>query len=181
MTTQNTPFITDSELEAYLKYPPGAIGNPLSHMAIDAACQAVVDYLERPVNITEETIRVSGYDSDLLYLPLSPIVSVSAVSEDDVLLEDSEWELHVSEQTLERVDTNWSPGKRNIDVTLVYGFDPVVSPIKLVALQLASRLYELGPFTSETVGGSTAQMIGGATLTEDEERMIYRWKKLPWL
>lgn len=182
--TELDPFISRDDLSARLS------GRDLSNddnarIAVDAACGTVRAFTEQMINyVADETITLDGQGTDILILPEWPVVDVSLVIEDDVVITD--FSQH-DDGTLIRV-WPWRVGRNNIEVTYSHGWQEVPSQVRIVALNLAQRLFEFGGgggIASETIGSYSVSYQATGTLgdlSKTEERMLRRFqrKKQPW-
>lgn len=166
------PFISTSDLGEFLGQD--VTDDQLAIIAIDSACEVIRSYCGQRLNyLADETITLNG-DGLVLMLPELPVVVVSAVAEDDVALEATDF-YSTRMGVLYRTSGIWSAGLQNIVVTYSHGYavnesdveldptddtplpDRMPSDIRRVALGLAQRIFVssgtvVGTKASETIG-----------------------------
>lgn len=187
------PFIDTEDLNLYLR--KASTGN-LGVIAVDSACQIVRDYIKQQVNYVEDDeILVSGDGTDCLFLPELPVWDVLSVHESD---EDgaNETELDGGPDfvlgdggLLWRRGGDWPDGKMNIRVTYTHGWSPtppgsgddfeaVPPTLRMIALQVAARIYEQGLSSSLQVDEFTEEFLSdtGAALNASEKATLDRYR-----
>lgn len=176
------PFISAGELATYLRYPSGSMDQSLAALSIQGACQQVVDFLEQEVEPSSAAIWLTGSGTDLQRIPYHPVTEITEVLIDDEELVEDDYTWDQSENAIIRDESVFPMGPRRVKVTFEYGHVDVPATIKLVALQLAARIYEMGPYSSENVGSSSETMIeGGAQLNHLEKLALAQYRKFSWL
>lgn len=177
-----TPFIDETDLAAYL-HVDDLDNDDLATIAIDAACEVVRGWLDQEVNQnTGDTVVLDGNPSDVLLLPELPVTAVTTVkvdydtdnpttlvagADDDYVLGDG--------GMLYRIDGgNWDYGRQSIQVTYTHGWSSVPTDIKMVALQVAARIYDAGHAVRESVGSYNVEYIPGAAGLNDYEKAVLR-------
>lgn len=174
------PFITTADLGSYLRYPSGNLDQATANMAVMGACDTVLDFLQQEVFPTDTEIITDGNGTYFLTAPHFPIRSITSITEDDTVLEESEYQLNL-DGSLEKLDSCWARGNHNLRIVYNYGYDEVPPTIKMAALQIAGRIYELGISTGDnTLGGQGQVLSGGGHMNEQEMMALYRFKKLIW-
>lgn len=172
------PFISTADLGALLGQD--VTTDELAVIAIDAACQSVRTYVDRPLNLIAETVRLDGSGTDTLLL-MGPLVNVDTVSEDSVPVDESAYVL--GSHAIYRLDGIWAVGRRNIEVEYSHGYavteadvgsDPgdvgnivrMPSDIREVALELAATIFNANS-TAGASGALTGETIGDYSYTVD--------------
>ena len=178
------PFISSVDLAAYTVND--SLNSDLAAIALDAACEAVRGYVDQGLETGTVTGGwLNGSGSKLLVLPVFPAtcsaVSVYSDRSDtapDVLVLNTDYVVDESRGVLERIDGGvFVKGRQNIEVTYAYGTDTVPSDARLVALQVAARIYVVGIVQSESTGGVSATYLeGGGTLNADERHALRRYR-----
>lgn len=133
-------YITTEELKAFAdKYPDD---NTLLQGYCDSAEQIIANYLGYSPEVQEYTTSEYGLGSRCFALEAKPIVSVSAISADDTVLDLSTVKIVKNSPYIAFVDE--AIFSRLIKYTVTYraGFETVPQQIKTVALQIASLLWE---------------------------------------
>lgn len=161
------PFISLEDFALYTGVSEGSLNPDRVNIALNAACQIVRTYVNRPLNLTFETVKVDGTGTDTLLLN-GPLVDVDTLLEDDVAVEDDDYV--VGTHALYRKGGGvWSRGRRNITLTYRHGYAidetdvgansgdigiviRMPDDIRQVALELADAVYS----ASTTVVGSGA-------------------------
>lgn len=189
------PFISTEDLSAYLRKDT-AFENPLlASIAVNAGCEIVRDYVRQQLNyIEDDAIRVSGLGTKLLMLPELPSWYVSTVAVNDEELDPEDYFLGDGSM-LWRNSHVWPIGQHNISITYSHGFsisnDPVMiedilvlsmpASIRMIALEVAARIYDQGLASSETIGQMQIEYLTrkegvGAGLTKAEMRVLDRYR-----
>lgn len=180
-----SPFISSADLSAYLSN--SQLDSLLAQIALDAACEAVRGYCDQNLETTTETaLFLDGLGSKQLRLPAFPVVTLTELvvyaGRDDAspttLVENTDYVLNYRTGVLTRIDGELFPNApQSVKATFTYGSDTVPSDARLVALQVAARIYDIGMVANETVGGvSTTYAATGGQLTLDEKRALYRYR-----
>lgn len=182
------PFISsDVDLAAYLRLD--LTDDDLGVIAVDAACEVIRGYTGQVLNkVTDDEISLDGTGTDALLLPQLPVTSVTTVVEDDTeLVVDTDYVLG-SGGVLYRLFSgiqasvsNWCMGRQNVDVTYTHGYDlagsGVPSDIRIVAVQIAARIYDTGQVNRETIGSYNVEYVqGGAGLTAYEKNVCDKYR-----
>lgn len=197
------PFISREDLGFYLRQDLST--SDMATIALDAACQTVRDYLQQEVNFEDaDGVTLNGTGTNVFLLPELPIVELIQVSTFD--LDGEETVLDASDYRLGscgdvwRVGDVWPRGISNIGVVYSHGYDidptasgqgsgeesapDMPSSIRLVALQVASRVFVAG---TVSVGGLASENIGqysytlgsttaGSELTPGEMSVLNRYR-----
>lgn len=182
------PFISSADLSDYLKLPAGVIDEGLATIAVDAACQVVRDYVDQPLDGATVTDKyLDGTGTATLILPAFPVASVSSVvlyadrtdTSPDTLAVNVDYVEDLERGVLHRIDGDvWTEGRQNVKVTFVASYASVPSSIRLVALQVAARVYEVGMTKSASVAGvSETYVEGGGSLTDDEREVLRGYRR----
>ena len=174
-----TPFISSTDLADYRKQ---VVDNDLAAIAIDSACQIVRDELGQGVDrVTGDIVDLDSDGTDTLLLPEGPVESVSAVVLNstgtpltpgtDVLL-DKERDALV----MKSKGRKFLKGRQLYKVTYTHGIATVPSSVRLVALNLAARVYDQQLVQQESVGGYQAVYAASDPigLTEAEKSVLHR-------
>lgn len=162
-------FVTVAELEAYLQRD---LDDAAATEALDAACQAIRDYLGQQLDyVQNEVVRLHGTGRRTILLPELPVNAVDAVSIDEdgvtTALVAGDWWVDGASGVLFRVGTNgirWPGGVANVTVTYDHGYMVVPASIASVAMSLASRLYHAATFTP----GMRSEQLGASSYVRDD-------------
>lgn len=179
------PFISSADLSAYLRDD-----NPdtnLTAIALDAGCERVRGYCNQDLgtaSVVDEWQDGSG--TGLLFLPVMGVTAVPTVmtyldrtdTAPATLTLNTHYVLKGKTGVLMRIDGEVFPqGGQNIKVSYDYGVATVPADARLVALQVAARIYAVGQAVSESVGGISVNYVEGAgNLTRDEKDTIRRYR-----
>lgn len=185
------PFISLEDLGFYVKQDLSA--SELAIMMIDASCQLIRDEINQFINYVEDDeVTLDGNDRSLLILLEHPIVEVTEVLVDDVVMDPANYRV-VNERTmLERVDGDVWFSDTKVTITYSHGWaiieaevdplagiDRVPSSIRAIALDRAATgmvagSTGVGGVRSETLGryrydmDTTAGASAGIVLTEEQ-------------
>lgn len=183
----SAPFISSADLAAYLHIDVELEGD-LAVIALDAACERVRGYVDQPLDVTTDTdYWLNGNGAEALLLPRFPVTAVSALSvytdrtdtAPEVLVQNTDYVLDAEKGIATRIDGScFTRGVQNIKVTYTHGSATVPSDARLVALQVAARIYEVGQVENESAGGVSQTYVQGAgNLTRDEKDVLRRYKR----
>lgn len=181
------PFISSEDLAAYVKADELGLEPNLALIALDAACSAVRGYIDQNAESTTVTDGwLDGTGTCRMLLPQFPIVSISALSvyvdradtNPEILVENTDYVLNYESGILDRIDGGvFYSGEQNIKLSYVYGYSTVPADVRLVALQVAARIYETGIVKNESVAGVSATYMDGAgQLNRDERYALRRYR-----
>lgn len=157
-------------------------------ICVDAAIDTVQTLAEQDfVQVTTDTVRLSGTGTDTLLLPQLPVVAAGTVVENGGTLTagtdygvDRDGHLVRTDGTADWTTWTtgptayWPQGQRNIAVTYDHGWGTVPADIREVALALAARKITQGGATEETVGAVTRRYAASSTDLTNGERAILR-------
>lgn len=197
------PFISRTDLENYLEYE---VNPDKAAIALDSACSQIRSISDQKLEYVEnDVVALNGSGSDTLLLPEIPVYSVGSVvyhpgrgAADVTLVEGTDWVLDkvdgsISTAYLGSPQYTWYQtffrGRQNYTVTYTHGYvsDASVSglppdvqewpsDLRLVALQLATRIYEQGIVASESVGSVSASyaVVEGILVSAGERDILER-------
>lgn len=200
------PFISVDDLNAILSQTVDEEAL-LTTIALDAACDLVRGFLNQSVNLARDSVEyLDGGGTEGITLRQLPVIAVGEVMEGEETLT-AEVDYHVGDRSgiIWRIGRPWPLGRGNIKVTYDHGWalsedevvtdaeqgivDRVPSDIRLVALNVAARIWRSGAETpagtmlSESLGAYSYQMSGTAaelalttTLTNIERQVLSRWR-----
>jgi hypothetical protein len=127
MSVAATSLITLDQLKAYLG--PGFEGDQndgLLELLIDSVTVMFDSHLGRTLaKTTYANLYFDGTGKENLYLPNWPVISITSIYEDDVLLTegvDSDYVLYADIGILKRVSGAWLKGLKTVKTTLVAGY-----------------------------------------------------------
>jgi len=176
-------YITILDLADYMHTPWTSLNNlDLAQFACDTASDLIDDFLEHNVLATAVVEKYNGNNNDRFLLTGHPVINVNSIKTYDSSLNPAS-EADLVEDVDYTVDKNagivycistWLPlGVNNVVVDYVYGSSIIPNKVKVVAMQLAYRIYDVGMVESESTGSwSAAYVKGGANLTEDETAIL---------
>lgn len=179
------PFISSADLAAYIK--EDSVDDALATIAIDAACERVRGYVHQELGATSVVDEwIDGTGTSVLFLDAMPVNNVTAVSASldrtdtlpETLVLNTDYVVKSKHGIIKRIDGGVFPyGAQNIKVSYDYGSATVPSDARLVALQVAARIYDVGQIENESLGGMSATYVAGAgNLTPDEKDMLRRYR-----
>lgn len=173
-------------------------------LAIEEASAVIKNYCNQKIEqVSDDTILLDGTGSTKLFLPELPVVSITSVKVDGVLLDPTYYAL-AENGVLWRKYGVWTVGAQNIEVTYTHGYASIPEDIKGVCYRSASRLYQaqlkakrqdfmsglqsvsVGDWseTYENAGGSSGESDKGVsaarTLLMSEKDILnkYRYKRM---
>jgi len=172
-------FCTVADLEQFLQIEIATTAQVTSaERAIGEATEAIRNYCHQYLElVTDETIVLDCAGGTRLYLPELPVVSVSAVVEDDdTLTENDDYKLG-QWGILHRVGGNWAQGVQIVRITYTHGHETIPDDINSVCVRAAARAYQMGLRSAEVAGvpGITATALGDYSVsyaTPDTEGLL---------
>jgi hypothetical protein len=178
------PFISFDDLQAVTTETLTGT-DLLVAIALDSACQMVRDETHRTINLVRDDIELhDGSGREVLVLRQMPLIEVTSVYEDDVLLVEGDDYVVGTYGKLYRRSPwfpfSWSRGRQNIEVTYDHGWavsedevvetsegievDRVPASIRMVALEAASRVIR-APSLAAVASGITGESLGAYSYT----------------
>lgn len=159
----------------------------------DQASEIVDDYCGRDFGLhgTETapvTAKLNGNSRRTIRLPGFPVVSVVSVSVDGTILtEGKEYDVILESGILERIDRGiWMPGRRNIVVKYVYGYESppksiarIVEGMVVAALVATKKRVSVGAVSSISMDGysvSYDRITGNLDLTDEWTQILDRYR-----
>jgi hypothetical protein len=178
---------TSDELVAYMRTPVGIDDSTLAQLALDAATEVILGYVGQEILTGTSSVVVDGTGTTGLFLPVFPVTAITSVkvrassleaSTEETLVSGTDYTADLTRGILWRVDgVPWTEGKGNVTVVLTSGFSSTPADVKIVCLQVANRIYEIGQVESESTGSWSGQYVkGAASLTQDEKQILYRYR-----
>lgn len=181
-------FITRGELQIMLGYD---LEDDKADIAVHAACDAIRQTVGQSLNFVEDDVAVLDSDGmDTLLLPELPVYSVTSLvgPGGSALTEGTNFVLDTEAGLLQTksLTSKFLKGRQIYTVTYSHGYVQDSSAaglpsgvlewpysLKLLALQLASRIYDQGIVSSESVGGvSMSYAAPEAIVLTDRERSL---------
>jgi len=163
------PFISAQDLQEYLKYPTDALDEALTVIALDAACDIIRDECNITFNHTEDVEIDVRSSSDILLLDEYPVTEIEVTENGTVIAVDDDFELDSDRGILHRkpTGTRWSRATDEpIHIKYSFGYETIPASVRIVALEVAAKIYEVGIED------------GGTSLTEAQQKMLYRYKRV---
>jgi hypothetical protein len=179
-----TPFISTQDLSDYIGRDVTADNGAV--IAIDAACQIVRGIAGQTFTELTETISLDGTGTDCLLLPELPVNAAGTVTESgEPLVQGVDYVLANQRKLIRTAGTSWNvnvigdaahwpQGRQNIVVTYDHGYagGTVPSDVRMVALQVASRIAIQGIAQQETVATEAITYSSPAMDLTPGERLI---------
>lgn len=182
------PFISTSDVVDYIGR--GGTTDPGMLIAVDAACDIVRDLAGQNFNASTSTITLDGSGTDSLLLPQLPVTAAGTVvvaggTVTDYVLNSNGILFRKAVDTDEDyVDSyrtlTWPAGRQNIVVTYDHGYadDDIPRSVRMVALQIASRLVVQGAALEESVGDVRVKYaVAASELTANELRILQKHRQ----
>lgn len=174
-------FATADDLFDFL----GSIDSPTSGqtdratLLVDLAQAAIEEEAGQALEEAETTETLDGNGREELNLSRWPVSDVASVAEDgEALTFDDDYRWSAS-GVLYRVDGWWEDKPRIVVVTYTAGWDPIPTKMKQLCLQVAARAWANPEgASSKTIDGvgSSRFATRGLELSEEERRIVGRWK-----
>lgn len=174
-----TPFISSTDLADYRKQ---VVDDDLAAIAVDSACQIVRDALGQAVDlVTDDEVDLDSPGTEALLLPELPVIAVSEVTLNgtgtplvvgtDVLVDQEAGAL-----VMKARGVRFLKGRQLYHVKYTHGSDTVPPSVRVVALNLAARLYDQQLVKQESVGGYQAVYAASdpVGLTDKEMDVLQR-------
>ena len=173
-------------------------------LAIEEATAVIKNYCNQEIEqVSDETILLDGTGSTKLFLPELPVVSITSVEVDGVLLDPNYYAL-AENGVLWRKYSTWTLGACNIKIVYTHGYTSIPEDVRGVCYRSAARLFQaqlkakrqdfmsglqsvsVGDWseTYENAGGSAGESDKGVsaarTLLMSEKDVLneYRYKRL---
>lgn len=182
------PFISKTDLDNYLGYTTDV---DKSGIAIDAACDITRKVSGQSLDfVANDVVVLDSEGQESLLLPEMPVYSVASVVDQNnrTLVEGTDYEFDSEAGYLQtkRRGSKFAIGRKVYTVTYTHGYvsdagvvglpaDVIEWPsaLRMVALQLATRIYDQGIVSSESVGGvSMSYAAPEALVLSDRERSL---------
>lgn len=183
-------FISQSDLSAYLRRDLTS-ETALAAIALDSASEVVRSYTNLTLDATaSDTVTLDGSGTQVLWLPESPVTAVASVTlysggdSEELLVEgiDNDYVWHEAGRLYRPDGVCWPSEPQSVTVVYSYGNSTIPADIRLVALQVAARVFALGPVVTESAGGYSAtyatDAMGG--LSPSEMRVLDRHRIEDW-
>jgi hypothetical protein len=153
---QWTSYITLAEAKSWQQFPANAptTNDAALEDVIAMACEAIQNYINRPIAPTEYTERHDGWSGEYIMLNQYPIVEMVSVTE----YQSAGGLISLSESTpqnpIDGYQVNyltgrmmrtfqgyswprpWFPGSRNIEVTYYAGYNPLPPALRIATREL---------------------------------------------
>ena len=141
-------------------------------LAIDEATAVIQNYCNQKIEqVSDDTIQLDGTGSTKLFLPELPVVSITSVEVDGVLLDPTYYAL-AENGVLWRKYGVWTVGARNIEIAYTHGYSAIPDDLRGVCYRSAARLYQaqmkagkvdfVGDVKSVSVGDYSISFGGGS-------------------
>lgn len=196
MSVAATSLITLDQLKVYLGSSfSGNTNDAMLELLIDSVSVAIDAHLARTLTKTTYTsLKFEGPDGPDLRLPNWPIVSITSIYEDDVLLvEGTDYYVDYAAGIIHRIGGNWVKGWNEIVVTYVAGYvvqgatpgageTALPADIRLACSIQAAREWkksqgaEWGESSRTFPDGSTTRTERG--LLKDVEELLAKYRRL---
>lgn len=182
------PFISIADLQEYLGLTADV---ERARIALDAACDTVKKISEQSLDfVADDVVVLDSEGTDSLLLPEMPVYEVSSVvgpgAYSLVLGTDYVVDRESGTVQTKRLTSKFLKGRQIYTVTYTHGYvsDASVpglpsdviewpSALRMVTLQLASRIYDQGIASSESVGGVSISFAAPeAPVLTDRERSL---------
>lgn len=181
-----TPFISITDLENYMGRSPLP---DKAKIALDAACDEVRKVAEQDLDfVADDEVLLGSDGGETMLLPEMPVYAVESVEgpSGNVLVPGTDYVLDRETGALQtkKIGLKFLKGRQNYTVVYTHGYvsDSSVeglpsdvqewpSALRIVALQLAVRIYDQQLVKEETVGGYSATYSSDeAIVLTDRER-----------
>lgn len=174
-----TPFISAADLEDYRKQTVDA---DLAGIAVDSACQIVRDALGQNIDLVAgDVVDLDSPGTEVLLLPERPVTAVASITLTDgssplTLGTDVVLDKELNALVMKSTGRRFLKGRQLYRVTYTHGLATVPSSVRIVALNLAARIYDQQLVKQESVGGYQAVYAASDPigLTKAEEDVLQR-------
>jgi hypothetical protein len=180
-------YASSDELVAYLRIPAGVEDSTLLQVALEGADEAINGYIDQELlSGTATNEEHNGDGSDVLQLRHFPAIAIASITEwnpgfesgTSATLDSTDYYAELHTGIVYRIGSKWPEGRGTVKVTYTYGVEETPADVRIVALQVAARIYDVGMVENESVGGVSATYVKGAgSLTEDERRLLRRYRR----
>lgn len=179
------PFISATDLNNYLGL---VVDADKAAIAVDAACDTLRKTADQSLDYVSGDVVVLDSDGGhTLLLPELPVYTVTSVVGPGsvALVEGVNYVVDLENGALQTKEwsSRWMKGRKIYTVTYSHGYvDNAAAPglpanaiewpaaLRIIALQLASRIYDQGLVSSESVGGySSTYSVGESISLSDRE------------
>ena len=117
-------------------------GDAQALLAIEEATAVIKNYCNQEIEqVSDETILLDGTGSTKLFLPELPVVSITSVEVDGVLLDPNYYAL-AENGVLWRKYGTWTLGARNIEIVYTHGYTIIPEDVRGVCYRSAARLFQ---------------------------------------
>lgn len=166
-------FADIADIEVFLQV---AIDTDLKILSAEAALRdastAIRNYCRQVLDLVEDdAITLDSPGGMRLFLPELPVIEVSQVVEDGIILVPGDDYKLGQHGILHRVGRRWSAGVQNITVTYSHGYAVIPDDIYAVCTRAASRGYQAGLKSAETDGapGIASKQLGDYSVSFSAE------------
>jgi hypothetical protein len=184
----SVPFISSADLAAYTKIGEASLDSDLALIALDSGCQAVRNFCAQPLDqATDTDVWLDGNGAARIRLPRFPVSDIASLvvytdrtdTAPETLVENTDYVWDGETGIVTRIDGYVFPASaQNIKITYTHGSATVDASARLVALQVAARVYEVGMVENESLGGvSTTWVKGAGQLTPDEKHALHHLRR----
>lgn len=177
------PFISEADLESYLKIDATVLDSHLASIALDSGCTAVTDFCNQEIlAVTGQVVRSPlqiRVNPGCIILPNFPITTFTSLTQDTVVVDPLSYTL-LGDEGLLMANSGYSFSQTSYYVaTYNYGYTAVPATPRIVALQVAMRVYEFAMYREETIGPLQAAYAEGAgQLTDSERDALYPYRSM---
>jgi hypothetical protein len=189
------PFVSTTDLSNQLgrdvTTDPGAL------FAVEAACDVCRDVADQDFTAGTDTISLDGSGSDVLILSQRPVTGAGTILVDG--MPETAFQFTAAGLLLRGSAGagfggfagfgwfgglgSWRPvwprGRQNVTITYDHGYqtDEIPLALRLVALQIASRVVVQGPAMAETIGAVNVRYaVSAGDLDKNELRILQRYR-----
>lgn len=173
------PIISRQDLSDYLARDVTTDDGALA--VVDASSEVCRSIAQQAFNkVEDEEITIDGPGTDVIILPELPVLGVSSLLDrngDEV--DADRWAL-TGIGTLVRIQNDvWTKGRQNFTITYTHGYEDADIPrdVRMVALNLAARIFLQGPVVFETIGSRQVRYAGPPMELTNTEKAILRLHK----
>jgi hypothetical protein len=179
------PFVSVVDLSNYIGRDVTTDEGAL--IAVDAACNLVRTLTGQKFNnVIGDQIVLDGTGTDCLLLPEIPVTAAGTVTVGGAaLVQNVDYVLADNRKLIRTAGTSfsttiygdltvWPMGRQNVQVTYDHGYagGTIPSDVRMVALQVASRIALQGIVASETIAGQSLSYTSPALDLTPGERLI---------
>lgn len=166
-------FCQVSDIAAFLQIEIPDTDNSAIQAITDATAVIKAYCNQEIVKVVDDVEVFDGGYGYKLYLSQLPVISITSVAVDGVVLADGvDYKANRKKGIIYRLQGQlWPDGVENIEVTYTHGYESVPDVVRVVCMRMASRVYQAGKRSAETGGvpGIAQTTLGDYSVSYERE------------